>query len=593
MRGMQRPFVLTLVGLIVGVVLGLLVAFLFLPPTDSQAGTTPRAEENLPSSDKDNDNQNTASGPTNLASILKLDTASARRLTLYELIEQKSSEQIADLLLESFAIGTTKHLPSIQRLLFAALARLNPELSLELVWRSERSHWDEFFTVVIEDWASADPQHAMRTSAELGEPWKSKSFRTIFRTRQDFSDAELLEFAETYAATRVLNELTVETQLDEVLDEPKAGFELILQADIPTFRKSEMVNRIADRWIEREGVDNIRSMLSLVHETFFEEQYEQDQWRSVVSKLAVNDPKLAWEQLSTLSMDAQKMLNDEVFKVWVKLDPDSALNELNESEYMVQESEELRKLYATWAIAVWEQLPEKIDLVPESHRANMLIPAVRNLVRLIEPSELLDQLNQIQSAGVNTQDTLEIYFFWLSTHDPVAALHWASEYMDKEHYVFSSILQQLAIVDVTMAMEFALQQPASSKAEESVVQAILSHGWLDQGLELLPRVRAGIGARHLYSQAGALLIENGRIAEAVALAEKFSEENSSRYFVNVARYLVFEDINEFLPVLSEIPNEEHRARVAEMILRMDRPSGNLTDDEIEVVRSYIPLNTDP
>lgn len=590
---MQRPFVLTLGGLIIGVGLGLWVAVVFLSPTDSESVATTHTEVSVPSSDKDDDNENTESVPTNLASVLELDTASARRLALYELLEQEGEEQIAELLVQSLTMGTSNKLPSIQRLLFAALARLTPELSLELVWRSERSSWNEFFNIVLEEWASTDPQLAAQSSTELGEPWKSKAFRTIFRTRQDFSDAERLELAESYGATSVLNELTVETQIDGVLDEPKAAFELILQADIPAFRKSEMTSRITDRWIEREGIDNIRSMLSLVHETFFEEQYEQDQWRSVASKLAANDPKLAWEQLLALSLDAQKMLNDEVFKVWVKLDPDSAINELNESEYMVKESEELRKLYATWAIAVWEQLPEKIDLVPESHRANMLIPAVRNLVPLVEPLALLDQLNQIRSVGVNTQNTLELFFFWLSAEDPVVALHLAKEYMDEEHYAFSSILQRLAVVDVNMAMEFALQQPASSRAEESVVQAILSQGWLDQGLELLPRIRAGTRARHLYSQAGALLIENGRIAETVALAEKFAEENRPRYFVNVARSLVFKDINEFLPVLSEIPNEEHRAHVAEMILHMDRLSGNLTDDEIEIVRSYIPLNTDP
>lgn len=590
---MQKPGVLILSGLIVGIGLGLLVAFLFLPPTDSQTGTTPRAEENLPSSDKDNDNENTASGPTNLASIIELDTASARRLALYELMEQKSGEQIADLLGQSFTMGTTHKLPSIQRLLFAALARLNPELSLELVWRSERSSWNEFFDIVLHEWASTDPQLAAQASAALEEPWKSNAFRIIFQTRHDFSDPERLELAESFDVARILNEVTIQTQINELLNEPKGAFELILQADIPAFRKSEMANRIADRWIEREGVDNIRSMLSLVHETFFEEQYEQDQWRSVVTKLAANDPKLAWEHLSTLSLDAQKMLNDEVFKVWVKLDPDSAINELNESEYMVKESEELRKLYASWAIAVWEQLPEKIGLVPESHRANMLIPAVRNLVHRIEPSVLLEQLKRIQNVGVNTLNTLEVYFVWLSAKDPVAALHWASEYMDKESHVFSTILQRLAIVDVTRAMEFVLQQPDSSRAEESVVQAIFSQGWLQQGLELLPRIRAGTGARHLYATAGTLLIENGRIAEAIALAEKFSEEDRVRYFENLARMWVFEDINEFLPVLSEIPGEERRVRVAEMILRLDSSLGNLTDDEIEIVRSYIPLNTDP
>ena len=590
MRGMQRPFVLTLVGLIVGVVLGLLVAFLFLPPTDSQAGTTPRAEENLPSSDKDNDNQNTASGPTNLDSILKLDTASARRLALYELIEQKSGEQIADLLRQSFAIGTNKHLPSIQRLLFAGLARLNPELSLEVVWQSERSHWDKFFNVVFEEWAKSDPQLAAYSGTELWEPWKSKAFRTIFQTRKDLSDAERLELAETYGATRVLNELTVEKQLDEVLDEPKAAFELILQADIPVFRKSEMANWITARWIERAGEDNIGSMLSLVHKTFTEEQYP---WRLVVAKLAANDPKLAWEQLSTLSLDAQKMLNDEVFKAWVEQDPTSAIHALNESEYMSAETWEVNSLYAAWARAVWHQLPEKIHLVPDTYRTNMLTQVVRELLAdHEEPSDIFEQLKEIHSMGVNTTRTLETYFLYLSNIDPATAMQLASENLDERNFVLSSILRELAVVDVSKAMEFALQQPISSGAEQTVIGAMFSQGWLQKGLDLLPKLREGRSASDVYVSAGALLIEHGRISEAIELANELPEGEQSRYFESLAGIRSFTNSYLFVPILPQLPSEEIRSRVADQMLRIDRFIGTLTEDEIAIVRSHLRVNTD-
>lgn len=583
----QNPFVLTCIGLVAGIGLGIVVSLTLLSPNQdehSPKGSATHAES--ASSDLTGDRAN---AQVDLASILEHDTATDRRLAVYRLLEGQSAQQIAESIRDSFKLSKVKHLTSVQNLLFATLARLDPKLALELVWETEQVNWNEFFTTVVEAWVSIDSQLAMQTGSELGEPWKSKAFRTILQTRQGSSDAEWIELAESFGATKILNELTFKNQIDEVIDEPRAAFELILQADIPDYRKSEMATLITKRWIESEDTHDISSMLSLVYELFSEEQY---QWRLVVSTLAATDPKLVWEQLSTLSLDAQKMLNDEVFSVWVKQDPTAAINALNEAEYMSTESWELNSLYAAWASAVWHQLPERIDLVPDSYRSGMLTNVVRNLAPRIEPSELLEQLKQIQSRGVNIKNSLEIYFSVLSDKDPASALHWASEYLDKENYVFSSILQKLAVVDVTRAMEFALQQPVSSGAEQSVVQAMFSQGWLQQGLELLPKVRESTGATHLYASAGELLIKNGQNAEAVALAEQLSEEARPEYFEALAERWIFKDINEFLPVLSEIPSAENRSRVAERILRIDRVTGGLTDDEIEVVRTYVQVSAD-
>ena len=589
MRVTQRRLFLTLGGLVVGICLGLLVSVVFFSPDRSTTDTTPKAVVSPPSQSDDVNNEKFTPVPTNLASVLELDTASARRLGLYEVLEHKSGEQIAELLRHSFTLSNTKHLTSIQNLLFAALARFDPELSLEIVWRAERIKWEEFLTTVFREWASTDLQRSIQIGSELEEPWKSKAFRTIFQIRQDLSDSKRADLAASFGATRIVNELALETQIDEAIDDPQAAFKLILQSDIPDVRKSQMAARITERWIETEDINNVGSMLTLVYELFSVEQY---QWRVVVSTLTATNPKLVWEQLSTLSLDAQKMLNDEVFKVWVKQDPTEAINALNESESMFSEIWKLPLLYGMWASAVWQQLPEKIDLVPVDHRSSMLTTAVRHLAPQIAPLELLEQLRQLQNVGVNTKSTIESYFMMLSDQDPVTALQWAGEYLDEGSFVFSTILRELAVVDLTRAMEFALQQPESTGMEQSVVQTMFTQGWLEKGLELLPKVRSGTSVMNLYVSAGALLIENGRISEAIELAIKLPEEEQSEYFENLSGIRSYTNSFLFVQILPQLPSEEIRALVAERMLRTNNFIGTLTDDEIEIVRSYLQVTTE-
>ena len=573
---------LTSTGLVVGIGVGIVVSFLLFPSHSDEG--LPSATDPLSESLGSGLSDDQSNSHIDLASVFKLDTASARRVAVYRMLEGQSAQQIAKSLRDTFKLSNVKHFHSVQNLFFAVLARHDPELALELVWETEQTNWGEHLSVVFEDWAGADPRMAMQSAKQMHEPWKSKAFRAILQTRQDLSDAQHLELAESFDALASLKELTFETQIEEVIDEPRKAFELILLTDISESRKSELIALITERWIERENTDNIASMLGMVHEVFSWDQY---QWRSVVSRLAATDPKLVWEQLATLSLDAQKRLNDEVFKAWVKQDAMGALDAINESEYMSKESGELTSLYATWASAVWHQLPEKIDLVPDDYRTRMLASVVRDLAHRVEPSDLLEQLDQIQLKGVNTKSTLEVYFRQLSYQDPAVAMRWASEYLDEGNNVTSYILKELAVVDVTKAMEIALQQSVASGAELIVISALFDQGWLQQGLELLSRVREGTDVSILNASVGALLIENGRRSEALALAKTLPDEARGEYFLNLAQRWIYKDINEFLPVLSEIPNKGIQSRVAEVLLRWEGHIGNLTEDEIEVIRSFV------
>ena len=590
----RRPFVLILAGLIIGGGFGLVGSWALLSDWNSNTEHT----DALPSTKTPSAGRTETQPilPTDLASVFVQDSATERRLALYQLLEGKKSRQIAELIEESFRFENEKHLATILRVLFSALARLNPEQSLELVWETDRVHWNEFFSTIVQEWASLDPKNAMEISSELTEPWKSKAFRIVFQTLDDFSSDELEELAESYGASAILAELSYSAQLDKVMDDPKLAFELVLQADIPDSRKSEMVSLITERWIARDGTDDLSSMLSLVHEVFTRQRStrQPSQLRQVVSLLVKTNPRRAWDKLATLPLEAQKMLNDEVFKVWVKQDPSGAIATLNDTDYMSSEGFEPSALYAAWAGEVWDQLPEKINLVPDDYKANVLSIAVRNLSTKLAPVDLLTQLEKIQSNGVSTTRAREQFLLDWGRADPDAALRWANENLEEGEgqFLIPNFVRELAIVDVNKAMEFALQQPVGSRLDQIVVNSLFLQGKLSEALELLPKVRDRASSTNLYASAGELLIETGRIRESIELAEELSDEFRPEYFMSLASRWAYKGFDTFLPVLAELPGEELQSRIAEYILRVDERYRTLTDDETDVVRSFVQVTGD-
>lgn len=592
MRKMQRSLFLTLGGLVVGIGLGLLVSLVFFSPTDSQSETTLSVETRLPSPKSDFDNENLSSVPIDLVAILELDTASARRLALYEQIENKTGLQIAELLSRSLPLDSSEQFFFVQSLLFSELVHVDPESALELVWETAPAKRADFLDIVMEEWASIEPQRAMASASVLTEPWKSFAFRTILQTRQDDSPEKLIDLAESFGASAVLSDISISTQLEEVIDEPKTAYGLVLNSNLPAFRKNQMIALITDQWIEREGTNNFGTMFGEVYDLFTEEQY---QWRMVVSKISKPDPKEAWEQLLTLPLNVQKMLNEPVFEVWVEQDPFDAINALTETGYMTSEEWELPVLYWKWARAVSDHLLENISLIPVDHRPNALRQVIRLKAEHLPPEEVLEFINQFSALGISTKDaTDELLRIW-SRADPSAAIEWIEENFEEgsweRNWKMRDVLIQLARQDVTKAMEIALQQPVESGAEYTVIGVLLQQNKLDQGLSLLPSVREGARAS-VYSYTAGYLIAAGRLPEAINLAEEFTEEEKFSFYEGLVTNMSFlVDGDDRIAIVREIDDKKLRSRLSASILRTDGFRMTLTDSERELLSSFVQEGT--
>lgn len=368
--------------------------------------------------------ENTESGnsqqpaPINLATVIELESPTERRIALYQLLGNKTGGQVEELLRQSLRLDYTKNLYSVQRLLFAELARIVPEKSLGLVWETARTRWKTLLNTVAIHWSSVAPEEALQTFSLLDEPWKSQAIKTVFHHQGQLSDDQIAEIAESFHFTAYLAAWNFDTQLEAVIDAPRTAYKLAIEANTSEFHKRSMFLDITNRWIERAGTDDISAMLSLAYEIVNE---SRGLWIPVVTAIAAMNPELAWEQLSSMPTDVQRQFKRYVFKVWVEHDPKTAIQTITTKEYVDAEGSDFYSLLIPWIRAEADRLLENLELVPENFKIPAINLAVDHLAKSSPPSEVIELLAQLKLQGHITDDATEEFVRIWSLDDPIAA----------------------------------------------------------------------------------------------------------------------------------------------------------------------------
>ena len=311
----RNRLVLTLVSLTAGVGLGFLIAFLFFPSSQTEMNTTSQSTDSVPTSGKTQVSKSQKPAPNSLATVIELESPTERRVGLYQLVNNKSAEQITEFIKQTFDIENVQSSYSVQRLLFSELARIDPAKSLELVWETARIRWGPLLDVVATQWSMLAPDNALRAFSVLEEPWKSRALAVVFQHQDTLDLVELKDLTQSLNITDTFVKWTYEEQLAAVIDEPRKAFSLALEADTSYFHRHYMLTQITRRWIEREGTDDVSSMLSLVFDVFADTRFL---WSSVVSEIAASNPEHTWKQLSSMPLEIQKLFAADVFDEWVE-----------------------------------------------------------------------------------------------------------------------------------------------------------------------------------------------------------------------------------------------------------------------------------
>ncbi|MXW08153.1 MAG: hypothetical protein F4X56_08345 [Gammaproteobacteria bacterium] len=590
---MNSPrLVVCLASLTAGVGLGVLISFFVFSPDRAEMNASPQSIGSIYSSENIESGNSQQPASNSLAMVIELESPIERRAGLYQLVNNKSSEQITEFIKQTFDIENVQSSYSVQRLLFAELARIDPAKSLELVWKTARIRWGPLLDVVAMQWSMSAPDNALRAFSVLEEPWKSRALAVVFQHQDTLDVVELKDLTQSLNITDTFVKWTYEGQLAAVIDEPRKAFTLALEADTSYFHRHYMLTQIARRWVEREGIDDISTMLSLVYDVFADTRFL---WSSVVSEIAAPNPELAWKQLSSMPLEIQKLFADDVFDEWFERDPDAAIEAIRTQEYVGAMASEMYSHLLTWIRAVSDRILEYIELVPEDYKMIAIEIAVEHLAEKSPPNEIIDLLTQLRLRGFNTQEATSSFVSVWSTKDPLAAVEWASDNLDQGprdgHWMLRTALERLALSDPERAMEFALKQPEERRLEDVVILELMQQGELDKGLSFLPQIRETSGYPYIYNGISYHLIVAGRIEDALALADRLEEAEKPQFYSRLVYPWLRFELESLLEFLPKLPTEETRRTVAIAVLGEQERYPYLTANELDYIRSLLPDET--
>ena len=590
----RKTLVLTLTSLCGGFGLGLLISFLLFTPNQANEDTSSSQDTEFNSSVNFEDAEELASRPPDLVDIIEIASASDRRRAIYQLLENQSDLQILELLNQSFSVDRSINLYSVQEILFAELARTDPVKSLELLWQTERSRWGSLLDEVATHWSLIAPEDALTAFSSLTEPWKRRAIQTVLKNQGSVTELELAEISESLEITDLFLLWTHEVELAEVLDEPRQAFKLTLNAEISDLDKQRLVLQITNRWLERVGSNDIRDKLDLVFDVFTNEG--SILFRPVVAEIAKSNPVFAWERLSEMSLEHQRSFSGSVFDVLVKSDPDAALEVITKKEYMTHLEFSHNSFLATWVRAVSDRFLDHVEKIPETDKIRAIRIAVNHLAYSSPPHEVIELLAQLRARGLNTLEATDSFVEIWSRKEPDAAVEWVLENLEQGRnsgsFMLGSALEQLALLDPEEAMKIALEQPSESQLERSVVMELLRQGEIDTALALSPQVRKSPWYGSIYHSVSFFMIGEGRIEDALALAERLEELERPFFYRDLVFPWLYNDADSLLESLPKMANSEIQAIMAASVLHNQKTGHYLTEKELEFVRTFIPDNHD-
>ena len=584
----QNRILLILASLVGGVGLGVLISFFVFPMNGADTSDSPLQTIQESPSANSNEQESLANVSTDLEEIIVLEMASERRGALYQLLEQRSGDQVAELLRQSLSFDYTKNLYSVQRLLFAELARIDPEKSLNLVWETAPTRWSTFLNIVAMHWGMVSPEEALQTFSSLDEPWKSQAITTVFQTQGTLSDAQVAETAESFHFTDHLATWKYDVQIEEAIEEPRKAFSLALLADTTESHRTRMLTHITSRWLEREGIEDLPSMLSLVYDVFVDTRFL---WNPVIEEIAASDPEYVWLQLSSMPIETQKLFTKGVFRRWVDHDPMTAFQTVTTQEYLDANEADFYSLLSSWVRAIADRFLENFELVPTNWKNSAINIAVDHLTENSSPSQVVQLLTQLKSMGYDTTEAAESFVRSWSFEDPIAAIDWALENLDQESYSGQSstsfILGRIALTNLEKAVEIALEQPEDTALEWGIAMTLLRQGQFDRALSLLPKLRGSSDSAFSYNGFSLLLFQAGRVDDVLALSDQLDESQKPFFYRNTARHWVRFEPESLLKRLPKLPTVEMQRSIAQGVLSAQESYPYLTEEELELVQSFV------
>ncbi len=500
---------------------------------------------------------------------------------LFNILHNSDESKLRELIRQSETVSPTSRRRNTQIAIFRRFAELDPVGALNEI-KGFQTHQQKFLVeAVFREWSISDLDRALEATKQLVRENKRAAITAILTTRDDLSQELRHEMAVQMGDEELGLEVITESSQYDAIENPSEAFSKLLNDSINNRYQIELLVRIAEEWIERDGLQVLPQISNKI-------TLENDQFSEVLSGIyrvaAAVDPGVALEHAQALSVATRGRMMRSIARAWAVEDYHQALEGVSSVEALSTRSELQSIVFEAWGERDPRELLQNLHLVP----ARLVEEATGTAIRSIayeDPEEAVGLLKTIKVGGYHRSVLYGLVSEWSRQHAE-AAFDWVltepriSNIRDR---LVSVVFRELSLIDPKRAMSLALKD--SRGLEKEVVFTIAVRN-AEFAVALLPRVREEY-ALDAYSSVGRALIYDLDPEAALELGNQLSGDQRDTYLSRTISTWASELPQSLIEAIGTLPSEALKSHAAKELTSANEQWNSLSEDQLRYLSKFL------
>ena len=516
------------------------------------------------------------------------ESAFARDATLFYRTNLSSREDLIVQLSQFAKIESKGDRLAAQTITLRKLTSIDPKEALDQLELLNTLDSDSLLAAIYYEWSHSDLVGAVNEASQLSAPKRTLVLGEILRARDELSEAERFDIAQSLGGEDFVLEKTSETEVSRLIDEdPQRAWEFAMDDKVDDFAQIDLLVDIAQQWKEREGI----GVLSHISEALA--GYERSGiLRYVVTAVSKSNHEEALFYAQGLPADSWSAVCGTIASSWARSNPEAALSFVSQVSDGGLRNMLQRSVVDSWATSDPRGMLEAANSLPK----DLLQLGLASAFRAVADQDVDEAIRLMQSMENSVASTFSIarniVLRW-SDNDPDAALGWVDSLSaldtSQKRGLVHDVLSHLVHVDPKKAFELARQRVAKDgelDIESRLVGELVAGQYIDVALSMLPLVSDSARLKCFQFVASGL-VRTDRPEEAFELANQLPESEKANYIGLVAfSWARFKPL-ELVESMDSLPSNDARATAAAQILKQNNREPILDDDQVKYMATYL------
>ena len=539
------------------------------------------------------DSQHTINKPRDVQELVSEENLLVRNIKLRKHLDGLDISQLLQLLEQTIELEKDQDVADVQNQLIESIARIDPEVALDRIWKFKFDRWNSLVSSVFTEWTFLNLDGALQTAATLVGTPRRTAFKTILETVSD--TAEVLKIAESIGIVKDVEFARIELEVVQSLHDPHRAFDIVFSDTLNDVEQERLLITVAESWASREGSSMFYPLLDVIIERF-EATRENDRetlrmLSNVVAKITQYHPESMWKLVLSKSAAVRNQFASPVLVAWGRQDFEKALLALERLDEVELRGQIYRSLFRSEAIRSPLTALNSINDVSIEHRRSTIAWAIRQLFRKQGAQDAIVHLTTLKEQGENVELATRFLIEEWAKQDVEAAVSWILSATAEDDPLRASLLDEtlseLSLIDPHRAL--ALAQANSSLTAVPLEASVLYYVSLQGDIETVKSLLKNVSAserRVAYQNVGSNLIYFNLIDEAARLVDDLPSKFQIEYFEEIALAWFRERSETLVATASKLSSENAKA-LAKGALPFNALYPRLTEQEVEKLKSYI------